>query len=104
MSVTMEDAKHERLLRTLVRVSIVAAPAVPAISFFALGFVEGSRGESLVFFGPPIIWLALVLCTLAYGGWQKRLYKLLALIPVAFVIPIFIGWFYIAYSGGGFAP
>jgi len=104
MSVIIEDVKHELALRILVRVSIVAAPAVPAISYYALGFVEGSHEENLVFFVPPIIWLVLVLFTLAYSGWQKRIYKLLALIPVAFVIPIFIGWFYVAYRGGGFAP
>lgn len=53
----------------------------------------------------PGLWLALLLATLIVGRWQRNLFWLLALFPVAFGYWIFYGFFVLdIWLRGGFAP
>jgi hypothetical protein len=38
----------------------------------------------------PLLWIALVFGTVAYGGWSPKLWRLLWFSPLAFAVPLFL--------------
>lgn len=78
---------------------------MPAEWFYRkVGERQWERIFAMDYLGPGI-WLALLIVTLIIGRWQRKLFWLLLLFPIAFGFWIFYAFFvFDIWLRGGFAP
>jgi len=79
-----KDHRIRKLLVVLTCLASLLPYALIIVVSFAVGLSPAYRSSlSLALIG-GIAWLVLVVATLIVGGWERRLYWLLALFPIAF--------------------
>lgn len=94
----MKDFRH-----ILTRVLIVLACASSLLPYLLVGYVGDWSTEALGFTGSGI-WLTLVLATLVSGKWERKLWWLFALFPIAFGPQLAALLLLILFTLRGFAP
>lgn len=103
--IAMKHSPNSKFLAAMVLLSVMGS----LLPLFVTALVFPDLSESrLVSFGMvllfPITWMVLVLMTVAYGNWQRKLWQLFWLIPIAFADPLLLLWGYYIASTGRFAP
>jgi hypothetical protein len=96
------------LAKWLLVILSCATAFLPYLIPYDMQYAEVSSGRyvpnKLMDILPPIIWLGVVVLTLAVGRWDRKLFWLFALFPIAFGYWLF--YLYLALSVWlfGFAP
>lgn len=95
----MTRTPNKKFLYALILLSIASSVLPWFLTAMAFPDLPESRLVGFVQdFIFPVLWLALVLFTIGYGRWEKRLWWLFVLSPVAFAHLLFYLWFGLTFK------